>query len=434
MSGLALRCAPSVAALMVFAAMALLYQDERARWIYFSALEFWGIKPHIFPYLDFAGYLSSLECTRLGVDVIAVNSCDPLDRQFNYGPLWLDLTFLPLYPPDRVVGGTVLNLFFIGSFALLAPPRGGWELSARILAATSSAVVFAVERANPDILIYILVTAVVVLVTRGVVARVWAYALIWFMAGLKFYPMVLMGLASRERPRWFWGLLGASVGLVGLYLVVYHVSLGRILPLLPAGNYNSDLFAAKNLPMQLGLVVRAGVSPIAGVIVGVAVVLGLLWRLTRHVRRLLDMPALGVGLAALPVATGLQLLAGALLIVGCFFAGQSIAYRAIFLLLTMPGLYAMGEAAQSPALRRICRKALWVAVFLLWEEAIRLGLDRGVAALGMGDGGGFLAGLMFWVFRELIWWWMVAVLLAVVLRFAWVSPVWMRIRLRREAC
>lgn len=421
------RYAASLVALVVFAGMALLYWDEHTRTIYFVVLRYWGIDPYVFPYLDFAGYLSSLECTRLGIDVIAGNPCDPLDRQFNYGPLWLDLIFLPVYPRDRIMGGTVLNLIFLASFSMLAPPRGAGDMAIRILAAISPAVVFAVERANPDILIFLLVAAAVALIPRGVWGKGTAYALIWFGAGLKFYPIVVMGLALRESKRWFWGLLAVSFGLIGLYALVYHVALGRILPLLPSGNYNSDLFAAKNLPMQIGLIVCATLEPGAwatpiGIVAGVSVLLGLLRRLVKQVRCLLAIRDLEAALATLPDTAALHLLAGSLLIVGCFFAGQSIAYRAIFLMFTLPGIVAMGSAVASP-LERLTRRAACGILFLMWEEAIRSGVDRVVAMASLEPGTAFLVSLMFWVFRELVWWWGVGLLLAVILLFLRASAI-----------
>ena len=162
MRPLALRCAAPAAALALFAAMSLLYRAGPPD-IYFSILAAWGIEPFSLPYLDTGGNLAAWDCARLGEDVIGFNPCDILGRSFNYGPLWQDFIFIPLYPGDRVLVGTVLNLAFLASLAALPTPedwRGAWVM---VLGATSTAVVFAVERANPDILIFLLVFPVAAL-------------------------------------------------------------------------------------------------------------------------------------------------------------------------------------------------------------------------------------------------------------------------------
>jgi len=98
---------------------------------------------------------------------------------------------------------------------------------------------------------------------------------------------------------------------------------------------------------------------------------------------------------------------GSAVIAGCFFAGQSIGYRGIFLLLVMPGLLALSRSAMRE-LRALCLGSAIVIVLLMWGECLRQAL-----------GGGF----GFWLLRELGWWWSISVMLALVGDFLRESPV-----------
>ena len=64
-----------------------------------------------------------------------------------------------------------------------------------------------------------------------------------------------------------------------------------------------------------------------------------------------------------------------------------------------------------------------IVLFLMWEGAFRLGLDRALDAAGLEEGTAFLARFVYWLARELAWWWAVGAMVAIILRFAWDSPV-----------
>lgn len=98
---------------------------------------------------------------------------------------------------------------------------------------------------------------------------------------------------------------------------------------------------------------------------------------------------------------------GAVLLVGCFFAGQNIAYRGVFLLLALLGLMKLAHSTKgftSP----VSGVAAGIAVFLIWGEPFRVAI---LTALPR-------AALVFWLSRELAWWWLIAVLAGLVLCFA----------------
>jgi len=115
-------------------------------------------------------------------------------------------------------------------------------------------------------------------------------------------------------------------------------------------------------------------------------------------------------LRALTVREELCLLVGSLLTCGCFFAGLSVGYREIDLLLVIPSLL---------ALRRLAPPKLWplriasvLAVFLLWcavpQQAVYFRYG------GRPYDGGRLPTVVFWLGRELAWWLLIAILLATI--------------------
>jgi hypothetical protein len=124
-------------------------------------------------------------------------------------------------------------------------------------------------------------------------------------------------------------------------------------------------------------------------------------------RRLLLFAELRAAIAELPDAERVFMVIGSAVIAGCFFAGQSIGYRGIFLLLVMPGLLALSRAG-SRERRALCLGSAIVIVLLMWGECLRQALDGGFG---------------FWLLRELGWWWSVSLMLALVAAFLRESPV-----------
>ncbi|HQT47699.1 MAG TPA: hypothetical protein PLY97_10800, partial [Acidocella sp.] len=95
------------------------------------------------------------------------------------------------------------------------------------------------------------------------------------------------------------------------------------------------------------------------------------------------------------------LIGGAAATVFCFYAAQNVYYRAIFILFTLPGLW---QLTRGPDATR-ARGMLAVLFLLLWEAIPR---DL-LAASGYATG--------FWLMREILWWWLVIQLGALLLAF-----------------
>src|SRR5207237_7257891 len=123
--------------------------------------------------------------------------------------------------------------------------------------------------------------------------------------------------------------------------------------------------------------------------------------------------------AALRQKEGVLLQIGAALVVGCFFAGESVGYRAIMLLLTLPGLLSLDRPGVPHRLRLLSRSTI-ISILLVMYRLVTIGfLDR--HALNVANSA--LAALI-WIAYELIWWWIVAVLSALLTCYILESAAW----------
>ena len=297
-----------------------------------------------------------------------------------------------------------LDLLFIASLTLMPPPRRLAELALVLAATLSTMVVFALERANADVLLFLLALAAGLLAECGLAARIIGDGLVLFAALLKYYPDVVFIILSRERPAVFAAVAMAITVLLAGFFAPLHADIMRGLANTPSGPYNTDLFAAKNLPFLVGLIVE---DPMKWVVTA-GLYAGLAGAALAICRRLLRLPGMHAGVTALSGRERILLVIGNAVIAGCFFAGQSIGYRGIFLLLVLPGLLGLSRSAFR-GLRVLCLGTAIVIVLLMWGEALRRALDGGFG---------------FWLVRELGWWWSVSVMLALLADFLRESPVW----------
>ncbi len=411
------RLAIPAAALLLFAALAVLW-----RWgphaLYFDALGLFGFEPFRFPFLDIHAVLAAAECQRLGIDVYLVNPCDALGRVHVYSPLWLAITPGFFDTRSTAAVGLGLDLMFILSLTIVVRPARWGEVPVLALAALSPMTVYALERANCDLVVFLLVVAGCAL---GHARRPWrlgAYALYLLAGLLKYYPLVLLALLVRERRRD--ALIGAVLataivlGLAGLD----HAELAKALENIPALSYFADSFSARNLPFGVvdsifGPRLRGAAGPLFLVVLA-ALAAARAWRTWR----LLDAAALDPDLFE-----GQCLLLGALLVTACFFAGQNIDYRGIYFVLIMPGLVGLHRVSDDRTVRRFLARMIAAVLFVAWAAPLRDLLNR-IAGAMFGGPTGLRVELLFWLGRELVWWWLISGLAAIILGYASRMPIW----------
>ena len=190
--------AATAAVLLAGSLYAFGYRDQ-----YHALLDYWGAAPFPFPFLDMNAVTSAVECHRLGFNVYVQNPCDALNRVHGYSPLWLWLSVLPISTAWDIVLGLATVLLFLMALPFLPPGRGWWQTAVITLGTVSSVVMFALERANVDVLVFLLAMLAVALTRRSVPLRILGYAVALFAGMLKFYPITLLILAARERLRVF---------------------------------------------------------------------------------------------------------------------------------------------------------------------------------------------------------------------------------------
>jgi hypothetical protein len=346
----------------------------------------------------------------------------------------MTISAIPLGVRDTGAVGWIVDLVFILSLSLLPQPRHLAELLLILAATLSTMVVFALERANPDVLLFLMALTTGVLAECRLFLRILGYLFALLAALLKYYPIMILAIVFRETISVFAALSLLILGCLAGFWAEYHADVARGLPSIAQGPFNTDLFAAKNLPSLLGEMIGAAEpSPWAPlmqrIVVGglYAILLGVSLTICR---RLLGIKGLQDALAELTDPERIFLVIGSAVIVGCFFAGQSIGYRGVFLLLVLPGLLAISHRS-SADIRSLSLGTSVVIVALMWGECFRLALYRALEGAEITDA---LAGqlkLVFWLLREVGWWWTVSVMLTVLADFFRDAPVgrWVSSRL-----
>src|SRR5205814_6861007 len=66
---------------------------------------------------------------------------------------------------------------------------------------------------------------------------------------------------------------------------------------------------------------------------------------------------------------------GGLLMTACFFAGENVYYRGIFLLPALSGLVCLYRSAGDGAVRQHLGRMIAAVLFVMWEECFRRILD-----------------------------------------------------------
>jgi hypothetical protein len=418
--------APAIAGI-AFAVFAALYCWARP--VYDFLLTWWGVVngPFRTPFLDTGMIISSIDCVRHGVDIYVTNPCDALGRLYDYSPLWLAGSVLPITNAWTTSVGFSLDLAFLISLVALPMPaeqRGQWLLIAAVLSPMS---VFAVERANCDIAIYLLLLGAGRALARSsdrpgsAVWRWGAYPLILLAGLLKFYPLAGLILSFRERGAAFLAIALLSLVAVLVFLATEWHGLVRGLMHIPSGTYFADMYGAKNLPLGIAelfhppsreLLVRL-LPPVMFAILGARA----LWVMIMLACR----PVLSHALSELPEREKVLLVLGAAMMTGSFLAWQNIGYREIHFLMVLPGLLALARRTEGDRCGNICSNTAKLIVLVMWSEALRHAVVA-IQPLDLPFWG--LVYLTYWLGRELIWWQIIAVLGGILLRFALSSPVW----------
>ena len=273
----------------------------------YALAEAWGAAPFRTPFLDMHAVTAAVECHRLGFDVYVQDPCDVFGRVHGYSPVWLWLAVLPITTAWDNALGLGLVLLFLVALAFLRPGAIGDKTMLITLGAVSSATMFALERANVDLLMFVMAMLAVRLRTTG-------YAVSLLAGMLKFYPIVLLVLAVRERLVTCLVVWAAAAGVVALWFALDGQHPARHGEHTVHASFDDNVFGAHNLPF--GLAELLGLPHAAAIVLQVlllAIMLGVAATLARRVQ-----------VHALTEAESLHLMAGSVLLVSCFVMAQNV--------------------------------------------------------------------------------------------------------------
>src|SRR5215472_6345942 len=414
-------------ALALFWSMTALYIFGNHTW-YAKILSYYGITPLPVPFVD------TERCSRLGFDVFIYNPCDVLWVVHSYSPLWLLAASIPLRPDDAVSVGWIIDLVFLLSFFFLPPGRRLRDAAVIGSATISTMVVFAVERANADVIIFLLALLTGLLALCRSSIRLICYGVGLFAGLLKYYPLSLLILAFRERVSTFVLVNIGVTTIIVMFLLRYFSDVRRSLSMLPVESYFTVSFASQNLPFGLVTTIdqlsRGSLASSASIYIGYGIYAVLLLGCITISGLILERTTLRSTLPTLNGSEQIFLVVGAVLITGCFFTGQNIGYRGVFLLFTLPGLLAVSCFADDRLTSRLALATSLLIVFIMWGEFFRTNLVRGLLAVDIPEKTALLTVRGFWLVRELVWWWIVSVFVWVLLHFVSASEVGRAVRPR----
>lgn len=373
---------------------------------YLGVLRFLGVGPFRFPFLDLYGLLAAVKCAQQGIDVYLWNPCDVLGRVHDYSPLWLTLMPGFLGTGDTLWLGAAFDLVFLLALSVALRPRSAGESVLYALAALSPMTLFALERANVDLVIFVLLLGASILYHRSRNHRYACYGLVLLAGLLKYYPLALLALIARERGRAaIPPVLVTSIALAAFGIYDHHEILTTI-EHVPSGGYFTNTFAARNLFSGLaGLTGGRAISAPAAYLAA-AVFIAYAAVLASRNFRLLE-----TSVREPTDGETSRLAIGSLLLTACFFAGTNADYRGIFLLFVVPGLVRLHRSDHDP-IRRWAARVIAAVLFVMWEEFFRIHIDgalRELATPSLRAAGMIL----FWFGRELVWWWLIAALAAI---------------------
>ncbi|HEY3072010.1 MAG TPA: glycosyltransferase 87 family protein, partial [Candidatus Limnocylindrales bacterium] len=305
---------------------------------------FWGINlwprlsgvpaaPTLF--FDTRVITSGLDCSRMGFDPLTYNPCDMSGRPMNYPRVWLLLKSLGVGQSQTDVLGVIFIGVFFASFFLLMGRLTMGEGAIVALAVCSPSVMFGVERANSDIVVFALVAAAVVAWRADRSRREVAGPLLVLVAAfLKLYPVFALPSYLMTRRRNATMTAAICIAVFAAYVVVYRGDIEAIVRATPHGQYNS--YGARILPAAIyhrvvpqawgaGFMVKLALAIVPLLIGAMAWVIG---------RRRLPRSDAGEG-----DWSRLAFTMGSLLFLGTFALSINFGYRLVLLLLTLPQLF-----------------------------------------------------------------------------------------------
>jgi hypothetical protein len=205
-----------ILALILYFAILLLLRTQAGNLDVWQRLGVYHLRP---AFADMRFLLCAIETERAGHDSYQMTECDPWKRVMNYPRLWLSLSVFGLQARHTVPMGVAVALIFYLSLPVLVGPLTLREGAYYGFLVCSPAVMLGGERGNVDLLIFSLLVLTIVLLKRLGTRSFWPYAVIMLCSVLKFYPILAMVVALRDRSKIIaLSIIGGAGALFLLYL------------------------------------------------------------------------------------------------------------------------------------------------------------------------------------------------------------------------
>jgi hypothetical protein len=151
----------------------------------------------------------SIDAVLNHADPYVVRTYDPWHRVYNYPPIWLELRHLSIDSRSTNALGVLFGVLTFTALLLIFRPKDVLSSILVFLAATSPALMFAVERGNIDQVIFFLLIAWVLLDSRLApkICEVSTSLMVVFLTVLKVFPIAAAVVLLRSR-RKIWLVCG----------------------------------------------------------------------------------------------------------------------------------------------------------------------------------------------------------------------------------
>jgi hypothetical protein len=341
-------------------------------------LRMWHI-PYLVPrFADLAALTHGAEAVRQGLDPLLQNPADPWGRPLNYPRVWQWLYLLGLNPSHTFGLGIAMIVAYLGAVVLILPGANLGTLASVMVAVASPASLLAMERANIDLIVFVVLAVSVVLARRSL----W-----WPLGGvlgafvMKIYPVFALVYLARYRGRVARSVVLVAMVFVAVYLVLMLPELRLVLAATPQANYMSygaNVFLtryaerAQFLAPFLSVFVRLAAMVIAGCLVGMASLAP-----GRVRQEVLDggkgRQEGGLSMDCFRVGSAIYM--------GTFLLSNNWDYRLIFLIFVIPQLVAWVAAGRA----RVLRFCSFFALFLIFYSQWSLMISGWISMLPGGD-------------------------------------------------
>ena len=308
-----------------------------------AAWSAYGVDHRAPAFLDLRVVTAGADAARAGLDPIAENPHDPLQRPMNHPRVWTLLRHVGLSEHHTVPLGFCLTALFLAAVLTMVGRLTIREAIFYAVLVCSPAALMAIERGNVDVLLFCLLSGAALLVVRAR-TRVLAYAVVFLCAMLKLFPVFGFALALRERLRTGVIVLATAAAAFAAYLFVTRHDVATVI-----SNSIQGVFLSFGRKVFFERLRDGGVAlnPNAYSAVAVLIVLAVALFIAMRVR--LPNPTPG----AME-----KMLIGCGIYCGSFVLLSNFNYRLIFLLLAVPQLLAWrGEGGKA---RRFADAALFI--------------------------------------------------------------------------